>query len=81
MRLKFAAKRARDMPASAADGFVRACLARDEGEPAAAHARAGDAQGVATTIAAAWAQKPDGVVWKGCTEDSARAVSMRAIGG
>lgn len=65
----------------AADGFVRACLARDEGEAAAAPARAGDARGVASTIAAAWSQKPDGVVWKGCTEDSARAVSMRAVGG
>ena len=29
----------------------------------------------------AWAKKPDGVVWKGCTEDSAALVSMRATGG
>lgn len=65
----------------AADGFVRACLAREDGEPAADHARSGDAVGVAGAIAEAWARKPDGVVWRGCTEDSARAVSMRAVGG
>lgn len=65
----------------AADGFVRACLARDDGEPAAASARTGDPLAVAQTIATAWSRKPDGVVWKGCTEESAQAVSMRAVGG
>jgi cyclic pyranopterin phosphate synthase len=64
-----------------ADGFVRACLARDDGSSAATEAKAGDAVGVASAIAEAWRQKPDGVIWKGCTEESAREVSMRAVGG
>ena len=65
----------------ASDGFVRACLARDEGVSAIAAAREGNEAGVVLAVAAAWEQKPDGVTWKGCTEDSARDVSMRAIGG
>jgi ATP-dependent RNA helicase RhlE len=33
------------------------------------------------SVAEAWALKPDGRAWKGCTEPSAKDVSMRAIGG
>jgi cyclic pyranopterin phosphate synthase len=32
-------------------------------------------------IQRAWQLKPDGTVWKGCTEETAASVSMRAIGG
>jgi GTP 3',8-cyclase len=65
----------------AADGFVRPCLAKDDGASAQLAAEAGDARAIAATIARAWQLKPDGEVWKGCTEDTARAVSMRAVGG
>jgi hypothetical protein len=37
--------------------------------------------GVAVAIDQAWARKPDGDVWKGCTEPDAADVSMRGIGG
>jgi GTP 3',8-cyclase len=65
----------------AADGFVRPCLAKNDGASAQLAAEAGDARAIAATIARAWQLKPDGGVWKGCTEDTARAVSMRAVGG
>jgi cyclic pyranopterin phosphate synthase len=65
----------------AADGFVRPCLAKNDGASAQLAAEAGDARAIAATVARAWQLKPDGGVWKGCTEDTARAVSMRAIGG
>jgi cyclic pyranopterin phosphate synthase len=65
----------------AADGFVRPCLAKNDGASAQLAAEAGDARAIAVTIARAWQLKPDGDVWKGCTEDTARAVSMRAVGG
>lgn len=59
----------------AADGTVRACLATDDG--VAAH----EVPGVTERVAAAWAKKPDGATWRGCTEESAARVSMRAVGG
>jgi cyclic pyranopterin phosphate synthase len=65
----------------AADGFVRPCLAKDDGSSARAPAQAGDAPAIAAAVEEAWKQKPDGQVWKGCTEASARGVSMRAVGG
>ena len=65
----------------AADGFVRPCLAKDDGASARAPAQTGDAPAIAATIAEAWRLKPDGQVWKGCTEATARGVSMRAVGG
>jgi GTP 3',8-cyclase len=64
-----------------ADGTVRACLARNEGVNASEMARGGDTQQVVQAISQAWAQKPDGTVFKGCTESSAAEVSMRAVGG
>ncbi len=65
----------------ASDGTLRPCLATNDGVAAMALAQAGDAAGLATAIGEAWALKPDGRTWKGCTESSAADVSMRAIGG
>jgi cyclic pyranopterin phosphate synthase len=62
-------------------GVLRPCLATDDGVPAGALAEQGDAGGIASKIAEAWALKPDGEVWKGCTEETAKSVSIRAIGG
>jgi cyclic pyranopterin phosphate synthase len=41
----------------------------------------GDVGALTRAIDQAWALKPDGRTWKGCTESSAASVSMRAIGG
>ena len=65
----------------ASDGVLRPCLATNDGVAASALARSGDAAGVAEAVADAWTMKPDGDVFKGCTEDSAAGVSMRGIGG
>lgn len=62
-------------------GVLRPCLATDDGVDAGDDARAGDAAAIVDKITEAWTMKPDGEVWKGCTEDSAQSVSMRAIGG
>jgi cyclic pyranopterin phosphate synthase len=62
-------------------GVLRPCLATDDGVDAAAAARAGDAEGIIEKIGEAWSMKPDGTIWKGCTEETAASVSMRAIGG
>ncbi|MEZ4299767.1 MAG: GTP 3',8-cyclase MoaA [Polyangiaceae bacterium] len=62
-------------------GTLRPCLATDDGVDAASEAAAGDLGGIADRIAEAWKMKPDGEVWKGCTEETAAHVSMRAIGG
>ena len=64
-----------------ADGVLRPCLATNDGVEVAAIARAGDVDGIGDALAEAWKRKPDGATWKGCTEDSASDVSMRAIGG
>lgn len=64
-----------------ATGVLRPCLATEDGVDAAADARSGGADGVTLRVAEAWAQKPDGRTFKGCTEKSAARVSMRAIGG
>jgi cyclic pyranopterin phosphate synthase len=65
----------------ASDGVLRPCLATNDGLPAASLAHAGDVAGVAARIADAWTMKPDGEVFKGCTEESAAGVSIRGIGG
>ncbi|MEJ7734268.1 MAG: GTP 3',8-cyclase MoaA [Polyangiaceae bacterium] len=62
-------------------GTLRPCLATDDGVEAGAAARAGDASLVVQHIDEAWTMKPDGQRWKGCTEDTAASVSIRAIGG
>jgi cyclic pyranopterin phosphate synthase len=67
-----------------ATGVLRPCLATDDGVAAGDVATAGGAGAVgaiADRVAAAWTLKPDGDVWKGCTEETARDVSIRAIGG
>jgi cyclic pyranopterin phosphate synthase len=65
----------------AADGTLRPCLASNDGLSAGHVARSGDSDAVAGAVQEAWARKPDGEVWKGCTEPEAAAVSMRGIGG
>ncbi len=65
---------------ASSDGILRACLARNDGVDVSLAARSGNAENVVTGLKDAWAMKPDGT-WKGCTEDSAGAVSMRGIGG
>lgn len=65
----------------AADGTLRPCLATNDGVAASAEARSGDVNAITHAIDAAWARKPDGDVWKGCTEPDAADVSMRGIGG
>jgi cyclic pyranopterin phosphate synthase len=62
-------------------GVLRPCLATDVGVDASAAAKSGDATLVPGLLAEAWAMKPDGRTFKGCTEPSAARVSMRAIGG
>lgn len=62
-------------------GVLRPCLATDDGVDAAHEARAGDGASIARRVSEAWEKKPDGEVWKGCTEETAARVSMRAIGG
>ena len=64
-----------------ANGVLRPCLATDEGVDASDDAGAGDAQAIVDKIGVAWTLKPDGTIWKGCTEETAASVSMRAIGG
>jgi cyclic pyranopterin phosphate synthase len=65
----------------AADGTLRPCLATNDGVSAARIARDGSVDGIVEAIGEAWAQKPDGEIWKGCTEPDAADVSMRGIGG
>jgi cyclic pyranopterin phosphate synthase len=60
---------------------LRPCLATDRGVSAATAARSGDPNDIRERVAQAWLLKPDGDVWRGCTEDTAKDVSMRAIGG
>jgi cyclic pyranopterin phosphate synthase len=65
----------------AADGTLRPCLATNDGLAAAHVARHGEASEVAAAVHEAWKLKPDGELWKGCTEPDAASVSMRGIGG
>jgi len=62
-------------------GVLRPCLATDDGVDASREAREGDLEGILARLGEAWLLKPDGKVWKGCTEETAASVSMRAIGG
>ncbi len=65
----------------ASDGTLRPCLATNDGVAAMPLAQAGDVSGLVRAIGEAWSLKPDGRTWKGCTEETAANVSMRAIGG
>lgn len=63
------------------DGALRPCLATSDAVDVHAAIAAGDVEAIAAGLDLAWALKPDGVVWKGCTEETAARVSMRATGG
>ncbi len=63
------------------DGVLRPCLATNDGVSARASAEAGSVEGVRRDVSRAWAKKPDLDTWKGCTEETAKDVSIRAIGG
>lgn len=65
----------------AADGTLRPCLATNDGVAAGHIARGGEPSEIADAVHDAWERKPDGEVWKGCTEPEAADVSMRGIGG
>jgi cyclic pyranopterin phosphate synthase len=65
----------------ASDGTLRPCLATNDGVSAMGAARAGDVGAIVEAVHEAWRLKPDGRVWKGCTEKTAADVSMRSIGG
>ncbi len=65
----------------AADGTLRPCLATNDGLSAGHLARTGTPSEIAEAVHDAWRMKPDGEVWKGCTEPDAANVSMRGIGG
>ncbi len=51
----------------ASDGTLRPCLATNEGVAAMDLAERGDVPGLVQAIDDAWALKPDGRTWKGCT--------------
>jgi len=63
------------------DGMLRPCLATNDGLSAEDAARSGDAIRIDTLVHEAWKMKPDGETFRGCTEESAASVSIRAIGG
>jgi GTP 3',8-cyclase len=65
----------------ASDGTLRPCLATNDGVSAMELADRRDVPGLVKAIGEAWALKPDVSTWKGCTEETAADVSMRAIGG
>ncbi len=65
----------------ASDGHLRPCLATNDGLSARHEAEHEDSAAVAERVHEAWKQKPDGDTWKGCTEATARDVSIRKIGG
>jgi cyclic pyranopterin phosphate synthase len=62
-------------------GALRPCLATDESVMAARDAERGDPEAVVRRVAEAWVLKPDGRLWRGCAEETARSLSIRAIGG
>lgn len=64
-----------------ATGVLRPCLATNDGVSASLAARAGSETGIAEALVDAWAMKPDGESWRGCAEETASNVSIRAIGG
>ena len=61
--------------------MLRPCLATNDGVDGKVLAANGDVQGLVRAIDDAWALKPDVRTWKGCTEETAADVSIRAIGG
>jgi len=63
------------------DGSLRPCLASTQGVAIVDDANTENAANITRAVATAWSNKPDGTVFRGCTEPSAAGVSMRAIGG
>jgi GTP 3',8-cyclase len=63
------------------DGMLRPCLSTNDGVSVSdlVHSDSG-IDGVGARLREAWAMKPD-ANWKGCTEETARDVNMRATGG
>jgi cyclic pyranopterin phosphate synthase len=61
-------------------GGLRPCLATSD-EVSLRPALDGGLLTVGDALADAWAMKPDGSAWRGCTEESAATVNMRATGG
>jgi cyclic pyranopterin phosphate synthase len=64
-----------------AAGVIRPCLASDAGVAVESKSHATEREGFAELVERAWELKPDGRVFRGCTEPVAARVSMRAIGG
>ena len=63
------------------DGVLQPCLATNDGVDVSDDLRRGATpEDVGGRLREAWAMKPDGS-WKGCTEETARRVNMRATGG
>jgi cyclic pyranopterin phosphate synthase len=63
------------------DGALRPCLATNDQVDVREAISRGDVDAIGRGLDDAWAIKPDGVTWKGCTEESAASVNMRATGG
>jgi cyclic pyranopterin phosphate synthase len=64
-----------------ASGVLRPCLASDAGVAIENPSIAEKPAVIAELVERAWALKPDGRVFRGCTEPEAAGLSMRAIGG
>jgi len=63
------------------EGALRPCLATNDQVDVSAEIKEGDVEAIARALDEAWAMKPDGKSWKGCTETTAASVNMRATGG
>jgi cyclic pyranopterin phosphate synthase len=64
-----------------AAGVVRPCLASDAGVALESTQEAVAPDVLSAAVERAWAQKPDGKRFRGCTDPGAARLSMRAIGG
>jgi cyclic pyranopterin phosphate synthase len=64
-----------------AAGMLRPCLASDAGVAVESTTDAASPASIAALVERAWELKPDGRVFRGCTEPGAAELSMRAIGG
>jgi cyclic pyranopterin phosphate synthase len=64
-----------------AAGMLRPCLASEAGVSVESTSQAAAPTEIVRLVERAWALKPDGRVFRGCTEPEAARLSMRAIGG
>jgi cyclic pyranopterin phosphate synthase len=62
-------------------GGLRPCLATSDEVSLRGALESSNVDAVGAALDRAWAMKPDGRAWKGCTEASAADVNMRATGG